>query len=201
MSSAHAPFPGRDETGPSDEFDAWADDPSPILLADIDQVLEESAHVERAGASDPIRAWRDDLTVALDSLAYARGVLAADVGILRHCLAAPHQHVVVEDLPSVMQAGVWGDGWSAPDGGKPEPAQMDEEIFVRADGLMTAHQEMAHADLSSREEVTRVLGELEAQLDDLAQRQEAVEVRLQEIRAAIVRQYKDGQVPARDWLG
>ena len=66
---------------------------------------------------------------------------------------------------------------------------------------MAAHQEMAHADLSSREEVTRVLGELEAQLNDLAQRQEAVEIRLQEIRAAIVRQYKDGRVPARDWLG
>ncbi len=78
---------------------------------------------------------------------------------------------------------------------------MDGEIFVRSDWLMAAHQEMAHADLSSRDEVTRVLGELEAQLNDLAQRHEAVEVRLQEIRAAIVRQYKDGRVPARDWLG
>ena len=85
MSSAHAPVPGHDETDLSEEFGGWADE-SPILLADIDQILEESAHVERARASDPIRAWRDDLKVALDSLAYARGVLAADVGILRHCL-------------------------------------------------------------------------------------------------------------------
>jgi hypothetical protein len=194
-------MPGHDETGPRDEFGGWADDESPIFLADIDQVLKESAHVERARPSDPIRAWRDDLTVALDSLVYARGVLAADVGILRHCLAAPHQQAVVDDLPSVMTTRAWGAGWSAPDEVAPDPARVDEEIFVRSDGLMAAHQEMAHADLSSREEVTRVLAELETQLNDLAERQEAVEVRLQEIRAAIVRQYKDGRVPARDWLG
>jgi hypothetical protein len=202
MSSAHAPVPGHDETDLSDEFGGWADE-SPILLTDIDQVLEESAHVERARASDPIRAWRDDLKVALDSLAYARGVLAADVGILRHCLAAPHPQAVVDDLPSAMTTRSWGDGWSAPAEGEPDPTRtrVDGEIFMRADGLMAAHQEMAHADLSSREEVTRVLGELEAQLNDLAQRQEAVEIRLQEIRAAIVHQYKDGRVPARDWLG
>ncbi|HXN60924.1 MAG TPA: hypothetical protein VN886_10775 [Acidimicrobiales bacterium] len=200
MSSAHAPVPGHDGTDLSEEFGAWADE-SPILLADIDQILEESAHVERARASDPIRAWRDDLKVALDSLAYARAVLAADVGILRHCLAAPHQQAVVDDLPSAMTTRTWGDGWSAPAEDEPDPARVDGEIFVRSDWLMAAHQEMAHADLSSREEVTRVLGELEAQLNDLAQRQEAVEVRLREIRAAIVRQYKDGRVPARDWLG
>jgi hypothetical protein len=200
VSSAHASVPGHDESDRSDEVGAWPDE-SPIFLADIDQVLEESAHVESARASDPIRAWRDDLTLALDSLAYARGVLAADVGILRHCLAAPHQQAVVDDLPTLMKTRAWGAGWSAPDEVDPDPARVDEEIFVRSDGLMSAHQEMAHADLSSREEVTRVLAELETQLNDLALRQEAVEVRLQEIRAAIVRQYKDGQVPARDWLG
>jgi hypothetical protein len=200
MSSAHAAVPGHDETDRSDELGSWADE-SPILLADIDQILEESAHVERARASDPIRAWRDDLKVALDSLVYARAVLAADVGILRHCLAAPHPQAVVDDLPSAMTTRTWGDGWSAPAEREPDPVRVDGEIFVRSDWLMAAHQEMAHADLSSRDEVTRVLGELEAQLNDLAQRQEAVEIRLQEIRAAIVRQYKDGRVPARDWLG
>ena len=76
-----------------------------------------------------------------------------------------------------------------------------EGIYVRSDELIAVHEEMAHADLSSREEVTRVLGEVEAQLVDLGQRQEAVEVRLEEIRAAIVRQYEEGCVPARDWLG
>ena len=120
MSSAHAPVPGHDETDLSEEFGAWADE-SPILLADIDQILEESAHVERARASDPIRAWRDDLKVALDSLAYARAVLAADVGILRHCLAAPHPQAVVDDLPSAMTTRTWGDGWSAPAEGEPDP--------------------------------------------------------------------------------
>jgi hypothetical protein len=200
VSSAHAHVPGHEQTDPGDEFGSWTGDESPILLADIDQVLEESAHVERARASDPIRAWRDDLTVALDSLAYARSILAADVGILRHCLAAPHLQMVVDDLPSVMNDRAGGHGWSAPGEEEADAARVDG-VFVRSDELMAVHEEMAHADLSSREEVTRVLGDVEAQLVDLARRQEAVEVRLEEIRAAIVRQYQDGRVPARDWLG
>ena len=200
MSSAHAHVPGHEQTDPGDEFGAWTDDESPILLAEIDQVLEDSAHVERARASDPIRAWRDDLTVALDSLAYARGILAADVGILRHCLAAPDLQMVVDDLPSAMNGPAGGHEWSAPGEEEPGTARV-EGIYVRSDELMAVHEEMAHADLSSREEVTRVLGEVEAQLVDLGQRQEAVEIRLQEIRAAIVRQYEEGRVPARDWLG
>ncbi len=44
----------------------------PILLADIDQILEDSAGVEHAGRAAPIRVWRDELTLALESLTYAR---------------------------------------------------------------------------------------------------------------------------------
>ena len=60
---------------------------------------------------------------------------------------------------------------------------------------------MAHTDLSSPEEVERALRELEAQLAELTERQNAVEVRLQQIRASIVRQYQEGAVRTRDWLG
>jgi hypothetical protein len=197
VSSVHAHVPEED---PTDLIGDLSNDDSPILLADIDRVLEVSARVEHAHATAPIRAWRHDLTVALESLAYARAVLAADVGILRHCLVSPDQQALVDDLPAVLSARSWGGGWAEPDNAE-DDAREDWGVFARSDRLMSAHQEMATADLSSREEVTRVLADLEAQLTDLAQRQEAVEDRLQQIRAAIVRQYKDGEVTARDWLG
>ena len=66
---------------------------------------------------------------------------------------------------------------------------------------MSAHEQMAHTDLSSRRDVERALHEVEAQLAALTERQNAVEIRLQQIRATIVRQYQEGAVTARDWLG
>ncbi len=89
----------------------------PISFADIDRVLEESAEVVESTGPAPVRAWRDGLTLALESLGYARAVLAADVGILRHCLATegPDDQTLVDDLPAVVTTGTWGEGWSAPD--------------------------------------------------------------------------------------
>ena len=60
---------------------------------------------------------------------------------------------------------------------------------------------MAYTDLRSRTDVKRVLRSVLEQLANLALRREAVEVRLQQIRAAIVQQYRDGEVSTRDWLG
>jgi hypothetical protein len=174
----------------------------PILLTEIDRALQESAAVEDAGRDQPIRAWRDELAVALESLAYAQAVLSADVGILRHRLSVEDQDrpALVDDLPHAMSTRPWGKGWSAPCG-REGPSRADWEIFARSDQLMSAHEEMARIDLSSRDDVSRVLHSMEHQLIDLHRRQEAVESRLQEIRAAIVRQYEDGAVTAEDWLG
>ena len=66
---------------------------------------------------------------------------------------------------------------------------------------MTAHEEMARADLSSAEDIIRVLRDVEEQLSDLARRQDAVQGRLRQVRQAIVGQYERGTVTARDWLG
>ena len=73
--------------------------------------------LERTQGAPPIRVWRDELTLALESLAYARSVLAADVAILRHCLddPGPDLQAVVDDLPRVMAAPQWGDGRSESD--------------------------------------------------------------------------------------
>jgi hypothetical protein len=173
---------------------------APIQLADIDRALRDSAGVADAGSGTPVRAWRDELAVALDSLLYARAVLSADVAILRHRLSGDPEAdgPVVHELPQALSSRPWGKGWSSPAGSE-RPSQVDWEIFARSDGLMSAHAEMAHVDLSSRDDVTRVLGAMEAQLADLTVRQEAVEARLRDIRAAIVREYRDGAVATEDW--
>ena len=106
----------------------------------------------------------------------------------------------------MLAARTWGDGWTVPD---PEdlgpPVREDWEdgwdVFTRSDLLMSAHQQMAYTDLTSRPDVQRVLRSILEQLANLALRREIVEARLQEIRAAIVQQYRDGEVSTRDWLG
>jgi hypothetical protein len=176
----------------------------PIRLSDIDRVLEESAGIERAGDDAPVRAWRDELSFVLEALAYAQTVLGADVGILRRCLTtgAAEQQRLVQDLPRAMASLPWGDGWSAPPGmDAASPMTVEGDVFTRSDLLMSAHQQMAYTDLSSRPDVTRVLRSVLVQLTNLAQRQDAVDARLQQVRAAIVRQYRDGAPPTRDWLG
>jgi hypothetical protein len=192
----------------------------PIRLADIDRVLEDSAAVTEANVKAPVRIWRDDLAVALESLTYARSVLTSDLDIVRHCLGAEEATGadVVDLLPrlvggassdspgeegEVRAAGGQGAGRDA-ELGSPVPdtdIDIDWTVCTRSDLLMTAHEEMARADLSSREELARVLKDLEAQLSDLVRRQGAVEGRLRQVRAAIVRGYETGTPSARDWLG
>ncbi|MGO8824564.1 MAG: hypothetical protein ACLQU9_04920 [Acidimicrobiales bacterium] len=185
----------------------------PLRLTDIDRLLRDSANVEHAGPAAPIRAWRDELTLVLESLDYAETVLGGDVEILRHALAnrAPDAQGLVQDLPRVMAGSLWGDGWSTR-GGTDLATSMeaapiregwedDWDVFTRSDLLMSAHQQMAYTDLTSRVDVQRVLRSVLEQLANLALRRETVEARLQEIRAAIIQQYRDGEVSARDLLG
>ncbi len=72
-----------------------------------------------------------------------------------------------------------------------EDWEGDWDVFTRSDLLMSAHQQMAYTDLTSRPEVHRVLRSILEQLANLALRRETVETRLHEIRAAIVQQYRD----------
>ena len=202
MPSAHAHLHEDDEIGPED----LSAGERPILLADIDRVLGESAVLERTRGASPIRVWRDELTIALESLAYARSVLAADVAILRRCLAdaGPDLDRVVSDLPTIMTGPHWDDG---PPGSAQDDAEADENVefdlgvFLRSDRLVAAHERMARTDLSSPEDVELALRELETELGELTARQESVEVRLQQIRVSIIRQYQEGEVRTRAWLG
>jgi hypothetical protein len=200
--SAHAHLHEDDEIGAED----LSGDERPILLADIDRVLGESAVLERTRGASPVRVWRDELTLVLESLAYARSVLAADVAILRHCLTdlGPDLRTVVDDLPAIMTTPKWrasrSESREADDEGVEDPG-FDLAVFLRSDRLVAAHEHMARTDLSSPEDVGRALRELEAELSELTARQEAVEVRLQQIRVAIIRQYQEREVRTRDWLG
>jgi hypothetical protein len=197
--SAHAHLPD-DETGHR-EAGATPDEERPILLEEIDAALLESAAVADAHRAASIRAWRDSFTRVLETLSYARGVLADDVSILRHRLASasPSGKEMVDDLPGALTARSWGEGWSAPDDSA--TGELDPAIFVRSDDLLAVHAEMASVDLTSVEDVRRVLGVLEEQVAALTTRQEAVEARLREIRAAILRQYEEGAFPTSNRPG
>ena len=199
MPSAQAPVPDDDagraaRGGPDDE--------QPILLDDVDRVLQESAGAADAHGASPVRAWRDTLRRSLEALIYARSVLADDVAILRHRLATdvPSGKEVVDDLPDVLAGRSWGEGWSAPQS-PASGADLDPGVFARADALVAVHSEMAAVDLTSPEDVRRVLALLEAQLGALVSREEAVQARLEEIRAAILRQYEEGVIPSQNWPG
>jgi len=174
----------------------------PIQLADIDRLLADSTGIESAGAASPIRAWRDELTLALESLAYAGTVLSADVAILRRCVApgGSDGQAVVDDLPVVVSSLPSGDGWSGYDDPEDE-AWTDHAVFARSESLLSAHGQMARLDLSSPNEVTRALRDVEEQLSGISERHGAVQLRLREIRAAIIRRYRDGGVTTREWLG
>ncbi len=170
----------------------------PILLADIDRLLETSADVELLGRGAPITTWRDALTAILELLTYAQAILAGDVAILRHGIAgdAAGKESVVDYLPRVLAslegdtdyAGQDDDDWDEWD------ADFDLAVFERADELLSAHQEMARVNLASPADVARVLAVVEEQLAGLTSRQQAVEVRLRQIRVAMIRQAR----PARD---
>ena len=176
----------------------------PILLVDIDRLLETSADVELLGRSGPIRTWRDALTVVLELLMYARTILAADVAILR-------------DLPAGEGRGGARPGRRAPASSWPTRNVVRARL-VRAglagpdDGRHGAGRELLHlvggADLGPSGDgpdgplrpcrCGQTLAAVEEQLAALAERQEAVEARLQRIRRAIVRAYQEEAAPARD---
>ena len=177
----------------------------PITLADIDHLLEVSADVERRGQGAPIRVWRDDLTLVLEALSYARAILSADLVILRQAGATGGEQAkrLLDDVPVVPGAGPEAGQSSHPTGGPTEPEpepepELSEDLFSRADQLLAAHQEMAEVDLTSAFDVAGSLAVIEEELAALTECQHQVEARLQEIRAAVIRQYQEGPGTARD---
>ena len=179
----------------------------PIDLVDIARALGESSNIERLGGA-AIRAWRDDLTLIRDSLSYALTILAADVAILSH--SGPEGPAagrdVVDELPRRLSSSPSGNQRSVEDLEDLEDlgdlgdleVDFDEGLFVRSDQLLAAHREMARVDLSSSAATAGALALVEEQLAILTERHAAVDARLQQIRAVIIRRYRQAAAPARD---
>ena len=70
--------------------------------------------------------------------------------------------------------------------------ELEEDLFSRTDQLLAAHQEMAGWTCRPRSTWPASLAMVEEQLAALTERQAAVEARLQQIRAAIIRRYQEG---------
>jgi hypothetical protein len=190
-------MPPTDAPAESDDgSELWLRD-RPIDLIDIARALGESSNIERlSGAA--IRAWRDDLTLIRDALSYARTILAADAAILSQ--PRPEGTTAGRDggePPHGLSSSPDVDEWSVEDLEDLEVA-FDEGLFVRTDQLLRAHQVMARVDLSSAAATADALALVEEQLAILTERHAAVEARLQQIRAVIIRRYQQTVTPARD---
>jgi hypothetical protein len=200
------PVPPIDGEADGDGALALALRDRPIDLIDIARVLGQSAAIERLGGA-AVRACRDDLTLIRDSLSYATAVLAADVATLSD--AGTQGTTEVPDMaaavPSELFPSPGEDQWTS--GGLDDldldalddlDVDIDEGLFARTDHLLAAHREMARVDLSATAATTRVRLLVEEQLAILTERQAAVEARLQQIRAVIIRRYRLAAAPARD---
>ena len=167
----------------------------PLLLADVDDMLLESARASR-NPSTPVRAWRDELTEALAVLSYAETVLLGDAALLRHCLATgPLDHKEVLDR---LARGVAGSGSEAP---RVVDVGDDALVFARADRLLSPHERMAGADVTKAGTAQHLLDDVESQLREINARRLQLEVRLDAIRAAVIREYREGIVPRPEaWL-
>jgi hypothetical protein len=168
----------------------------PVLLEGIDRALEESGRVGDTQRAASIRVWRDELSRALGALNYAESILRDDVAILRHRLAtgAPSSKEIIDDLPGVLADPPSGTPASAPEAPGAD-VEADPGLFARSDALLAVHAEMAGVDLTSSDDVERVLALVEQQVTALATRRQAVETRLAEIRTAIITEYKQGAHP------
>ena len=107
----------------------------------------------------------------------------------------------LDNLPGVLAP-------AASEHPEPEPApsqsgefvepEIDADLFSRTDELLRAHDEMAEVDLTSPFDVAGSLAVIEKHLQALTDRQDDVVGRLQEIRAAVIRHYREGPETARD---
>jgi hypothetical protein len=190
----HAPGDGGDEA----ESPSWRD--RPITLVDIGRVLGESARVDRLVDLATVRMCRDDLTLLQEALSYARAILQADVAILSQGdpPGAVEPRDLAEELAGVLAQSPPEDPPADPGRDHDDDPEFDEGLFVRTDHLLAPHRQMALVNLSSPVATFRLRGLIEEQLAILTDRQAAIEARLQQIRAVIIRRYRAGLASATD---
>ena len=220
-SPGHPGFRGRDqaEQGSARGAPSRRGECDPVPSADTDAPGDDHATTLRssaaAGPPDPpgrhrpaprrarptssawagaaIRAWRDDLTLVLESLSYARAILAADVAILRSPARTrpPAARDVVDDAPRqpARRARARTSG--------PSPRTCEDLEPGHRRGPLRPHGptpggppgDGPGGPLVRAVRRAGALAQVEEQLGVLTERQAAVEARLQQIRAVILRRY------------
>jgi septation ring formation regulator EzrA len=174
----------------------------PLILSDVDERLSTTSQLDPSVPTDRIRTWRDELAHMAVLLSYARHVLSVDVEVMRSIAEDPERDLqsLVDDLPHLLATASIGGGWSLSPDSIATMKSANGAVEGEADGLLSAHSRLATSDLHSRQAVAEVLSELEAQLAQVTERLSAVETRVQELRAALVEQYKSGAADADDWV-
>jgi hypothetical protein len=173
-----------------------------LTLLDVHELLETAATLDSSTPAARLRGGRDDLVHAAVLLSYARHVLSVDIGALRAIVEAPAPDLqdLVDDLPRVLTEASLGGGWSLSPDAPATSASARQAVEGAADGLMSAHSELARVDLGSHEEIEGALRNLEMQRTMVADSRELVEQKVREIQALLVAQYKEGTADPDDWL-
>lgn len=157
--------------------------------------------VDESTETQQIRDWRDDLVKAAVYLSYARHVLSVDVGVLKKAAKDPQGlDALVEDLPMVLARASIGGGWSISSDAPARMIAADEALGGAADGLMSAHMEMAFLDFASRDSLEGAIGRISAQLDEVTERWQITEMRVRLMQAVMVERYSIGAAQVDDWL-
>jgi hypothetical protein len=173
-----------------------------LTLLDVEELLATAEELDASTPSTRLRGRRDDLAHAAVLLSYARHVLSVDIGALRAIVEAPDPDLqdLVDDLPRLLQEASIGGGWSLSPDASSSTASAREAMEGAADGLMSAHGDVARLDLRSPEQVQSVLLELEMQRATVSESRELVEKKVREIQALLVEQYKRGVADPEDWV-
>jgi hypothetical protein len=173
-----------------------------LTLLDVDELLETAATLDSSTPAARLRGGRDDLVHAAVLLSYARHVLSVDIGALRAIAEAPVPDLqdLVDDLPRLLQEASVGGGWSLSPDAPATSASARQAVEGAADGLMSAHSDLARIDFGSPGEVEGALRELETQRAMVAESREMVEMKVRELQALLVAQYKEGIADPDDWV-
>lgn len=173
-----------------------------LTLMDVDELLETAAVLDSSTPATRLRGARDDLVHVAVLLSYARHVLSVDVGAVRAISEAPTTDLqdLVDAMPRVLKEASIGGGWSLSPDAPATTASARQAVEGAADGLMSAHAELAQVDFRSTDAVHETLGGLEVQLAMVAESRELVEKRVRELQALLVEQYKRGDADPDDWV-
>jgi hypothetical protein len=148
------------------------------------------------GPGAPIRTRRNELTLVLEALTYARAFFPVT---WRSCVSGvPATQSASRAWPTTDRAP-WASPRTTDEATEPtddeDEAEFNLAIFDRTDQVVSAHHELARVDLTSQVDVARVLAAVDEQPAGLTTRREAAEARLRQIRAVVIRQCQQATPP------